>query len=373
MEFCKYLLLTIFMFQMVSVGARQVFDFLGFMWGSVLANFFELLFIIFGIFGVIQSDVLYLLSYSVWSIVWSIWNIFVVLYYLDIKLNSYDIMSLGAESVSWWESNGPGCKIFFYPNHTGIEEDAIKTVRPDLITGCVVDYQKIEMIQATLQILFAICGILCSLYVSCCSKSRDDGIYYKSKAQSTITPIYSIEYSSRRGEDIDVISTNTESDDDDLDTQNSHNKPMTPRRVKRRSVTSRGTLPPPHQAPPPYLRRQSSSQYSSRRHKNPVSRLIQQQYSNSGLNDSSTSNDSNHPLFPECRVELRNVNRGFINPALDTESERPTSARSTYSNFHGARGKPRLIPPTHSTFFAPSEQPPPAYRSNISVNSETVI
>jgi hypothetical protein len=24
-----------------------------------------------------------------------------------------------------------------------------------------------------------------------------------------------------------------------------------------------------------------------------------------GLNDSSTSNDSSHPLFPECRVELR--------------------------------------------------------------------
>jgi len=59
---------------------------------------------------------------------------------------------------------------------------------------------------------------------------------------------------------------------------------MTPRRVKRRSVTSRGTLPPPHQAPPPYLRRQSSSQYSSRRHKNPVSRLIQQQYSSMYIN-----------------------------------------------------------------------------------------
>jgi len=70
--------------------------------------------------------------------------------------------------------------------------------------------------------------------------------------------------------------------DGDLDAQSSHSKPMTPRRVKRRSVTSRGTLPPSHQAPPPYLRRQSSSQYSSRRHKNPVSRLIQQQYSSNG-------------------------------------------------------------------------------------------
>lgn len=374
MEFCKYLLLTIFLFQLVSVGARQAFDFLGFMWGSVLANFFELLFIIFGIFGVVQSDVLYLLSYSAWSVVWCIWNIFVVLYYLELPIfsNSFDVMSLGADSVSWWESNGPGCRIFFYPNHTGIEEDAIKPVRPDLITGCVVDYQKIETAQASLQILFAVFGILCSLYVSCCSKSRDEGIYYKSKQPKTITPIYSIEYSSRRGDEIEEISTISGSEDGDLDAQSSHSKPMTPRRVKRRSVTSRGTLPPPHQAPPPYLRRQSSSQYSSRRHKNPVSRLIQQQYSNNGLNDSSTSNDSSHPLFPECRVELRHVNRGIVNPALDTESERPTSARSTYSNFHGARGRPRQVS-THSTFFAPSEQPPPAYRSNASVNSETVI
>jgi len=65
-------------------------------------------------------------------------------------------MSLGADSVSWWESNGPGCRVFFYPNHTGIEEDAIKPVRPDLITGCVIDYQKIETAQAALQILFAV-------------------------------------------------------------------------------------------------------------------------------------------------------------------------------------------------------------------------
>jgi len=65
-------------------------------------------------------------------------------------------MSLGADSVSWWESNGPGCRVFFYPNHTGIEEDAIKPIRPDLITGCVMDYQKIETAQASLQILFAV-------------------------------------------------------------------------------------------------------------------------------------------------------------------------------------------------------------------------
>lgn len=33
------------------------------------------------------------------------------------------------------------------------------------------------------------------------------GIYYKSKQPKTITPIYSIEYSSRRGDEIEEIST----------------------------------------------------------------------------------------------------------------------------------------------------------------------
>lgn len=79
-------------------------------------------------------------------------------------------MSLGADSVSWWESNGPGCKVFFYPNHTGIEEDAIKPVRPDLVTGCVMDYQKIETAQASLQILLAVSylGLLLNYLVNVC-------------------------------------------------------------------------------------------------------------------------------------------------------------------------------------------------------------
>lgn len=33
------------------------------------------------------------------------------------------------------------------------------------------------------------------------------GIYYKSKQPKTVTPIYSIEYSSRRGDEIEEIST----------------------------------------------------------------------------------------------------------------------------------------------------------------------
>lgn len=74
-------------------------------------------------------------------------------------------MSLGADSVSWWESNGPGCKVFFYPNHTGIEEDAIKPVRPDLVTGCIMDYQTIETGQASLQILLAVSYYLFKKYI----------------------------------------------------------------------------------------------------------------------------------------------------------------------------------------------------------------
>lgn len=44
--------------------------------------------------------------------------------------------------------------------------------------------------------------MLCNLLLFCFL-----GIYYKNKPQKTITPIYSIEYSSRRGDEIEEIST----------------------------------------------------------------------------------------------------------------------------------------------------------------------
>lgn len=212
---------------------------------------------------------------------------------------------------------------------------------------------------------------------------------------------------------------------------------MTPRRVKRRSVNSRGTLPPQYQQrqepqPPPYIRRptygstRSSARSSARRHRasthNPVSRFLEQQqqltlhhqststsqntqnrpkkYPNyvifSVLNDSSTSNDSCRvPPFTSSQSQLLSAadlqnaaaEIGHVNPnfASNTSLDRPPSARSSYSNYHGVRtlafnkqATPQVpsnscrrgTRSAYSTFF---NDGPPAYEIQGVVNSETVI
>lgn len=41
---------------------RQVFDFLGFMWGPILVNFFNIIFVILGFFGAFQYQIKYLIT-----------------------------------------------------------------------------------------------------------------------------------------------------------------------------------------------------------------------------------------------------------------------------------------------------------------------
>ena len=46
-------MLTIVSFQIATVE-RQVFDFLGYMWGPIIGNFLHILVVIIGLFGAIQ-------------------------------------------------------------------------------------------------------------------------------------------------------------------------------------------------------------------------------------------------------------------------------------------------------------------------------
>lgn len=113
------------------------------------------------------------------------------------------------------------------------------------------------------------------------------------------------------------------------------------------------------------------------------------------LNDSSTSNDSYRPPFTTSQsqllsaAELMNSNKvGHVNPNFtsSTSLDRPPSARSSYSNYHGVRTLAynnkqaaaqvpsnsirRNSRPAYSTFF---NDGPPAYEIQGVVNSETVI
>lgn len=58
-----YVLILLCVFQIVTIQ-RQVFDFLGYMWLPIIANFVNIILIIFGSFGAVQYVTNYLLAVS---------------------------------------------------------------------------------------------------------------------------------------------------------------------------------------------------------------------------------------------------------------------------------------------------------------------
>uniref|UniRef100_A0A8B9R4B0 Sodium/potassium-transporting ATPase subunit beta-1-interacting protein n=1 Tax=Anas platyrhynchos TaxID=8839 RepID=A0A8B9R4B0_ANAPL len=67
----------------VSVLERQIFDFLGYQWAPILANFIHIIVVILGLFGTIQYRPRYITGYAVWLILWVTWNVFVICFYLE--------------------------------------------------------------------------------------------------------------------------------------------------------------------------------------------------------------------------------------------------------------------------------------------------
>lgn len=87
---------------------RQVFDFLGYQWAPILANFLHIMAIILGMFGTVQFRFRYLIfvsipltaswlaswlqtvlticvfQYAVWLVLWVGWNSFIICFYLEV-------------------------------------------------------------------------------------------------------------------------------------------------------------------------------------------------------------------------------------------------------------------------------------------------
>uniref|UniRef100_A0A8C0EXI8 Sodium/potassium-transporting ATPase subunit beta-1-interacting protein n=1 Tax=Bubo bubo TaxID=30461 RepID=A0A8C0EXI8_BUBBB len=62
----------------------QVFDFLGYQWAPILANFLHIIIVILGLFGTIQYRPRYIVVYAIWTAVWVTWNIFIICFYLEV-------------------------------------------------------------------------------------------------------------------------------------------------------------------------------------------------------------------------------------------------------------------------------------------------
>ncbi|XP_033303077.1 sodium/potassium-transporting ATPase subunit beta-1-interacting protein isoform X2 [Bombus vosnesenskii] len=217
----RHFLLTICTLQLITTVERQVFDFLGFMWAPILVNFFNIIFVILGFFGAFQYRPKYIISYCIWNTLWLGWNIFMICFYLDVGVldKNSDILNLGTGSFSWWHVNGPGCKAIYDVT----EPELFRPARPTNVTDCVLDYEVVEILHASTQCILGFIAIVGGICLSKVFLEEDDSSQAKRKKKQP-RPLYSIEYSQPEP---------TVHDD------SVSPKPMTPRRVKRRSVISR--------------------------------------------------------------------------------------------------------------------------------------
>ncbi|XP_064473588.1 sodium/potassium-transporting ATPase subunit beta-1-interacting protein 3-like [Ornithodoros turicata] len=281
----RALILTVCIIQLVLTFQRQVFDFLGYMWAPILGNFFQIVFVILGFFGTYHYRTRYIASYLAWSLVWIGWNVFIICFYLEVGALSRDssILNIGTGSRSWWEANGFGCKATF---NFSSSNDILAITKPVSVEGCLLNYFYVECIQAGVQCFLAFIGFVGGCYVIYLYNQEDDSSARKKR--TTQIPPYSIEFRA----------TPATAVPDPL-------RPMTPRRVKRRSTRSKR---------------------SSQRYKNPVTRLMDRSLDTSSNDSYAHLGGQCNPVYGGSRSSLHSL-YGKANPNMNPAGGRLPSSR----------------------------------------------
>uniref|UniRef100_A0A665T794 Sodium/potassium-transporting ATPase subunit beta-1-interacting protein n=1 Tax=Echeneis naucrates TaxID=173247 RepID=A0A665T794_ECHNA len=160
----RCMLILLCCLQLITTLERQVFDFLGYQWAPIMINFFHIIVVILGQFGVIQYRSRYVIMYLLWTLLWIGWNVFVSCLYLDLGglSKDSDILSLGVSSHrSWWKDNGPGCESAGLPSAGWHDQQ-----NPELTTvlSCWLEYQYIEVLHCIIQLLISLLGFVYSCY-----------------------------------------------------------------------------------------------------------------------------------------------------------------------------------------------------------------
>uniref|UniRef100_A0A803VQ65 Sodium/potassium-transporting ATPase subunit beta-1-interacting protein n=1 Tax=Ficedula albicollis TaxID=59894 RepID=A0A803VQ65_FICAL len=159
---------------------RQVFDFLGYQWAPILANFLHIIIVILGLFGTIQYRPRYIVVYAIWTAVWVTWNIFIICFYLEVGGLSKDSELLTfniSRHQSWWSENGPGCvrKEASMSGIRGLDNHSYISV-----IGCALEYRYIEVMHSSFQILIALVGFVYACYVVSVFTEEEDSCKYLS-------------------------------------------------------------------------------------------------------------------------------------------------------------------------------------------------
>nr|XP_007998937.1 sodium/potassium-transporting ATPase subunit beta-1-interacting protein 3 isoform X2 [Chlorocebus sabaeus] len=133
--------------QLISALERQIFDFLGFQWAPILGNFLHIIVVILGLFGTIQYRPRYIM--------------------VDTDLMTFNI----SVHRSWWREHGPGCvRRVLPPSAHGMMDDYTYVS----VTGCIVDFQYLEVIHSAVQILLSLVGFVYACYVISISMEEED-------------------------------------------------------------------------------------------------------------------------------------------------------------------------------------------------------
>uniref|UniRef100_A0A8C2NQU5 Sodium/potassium-transporting ATPase subunit beta-1-interacting protein n=2 Tax=Capra hircus TaxID=9925 RepID=A0A8C2NQU5_CAPHI len=147
---------TLFALLQLSALERQIFDFLGFQWAPILGNFLHIIVVILGLFGTIQYRPRYIVVYTVWTALWVTWNVFIICFYLEVGglSKDTDLMTFNISvHRSWWREHGPGCvRRVLPPSAHGMTDDYTYVS----VTGCIVDFQYLEVIHSAVQILLSL-------------------------------------------------------------------------------------------------------------------------------------------------------------------------------------------------------------------------
>ncbi|XP_064363549.1 sodium/potassium-transporting ATPase subunit beta-1-interacting protein 3 isoform X7 [Dromaius novaehollandiae] len=124
--------------QLLAALERQIFDFLGFQWAPILGNFLQIIVVILGLFGTIQFRPRYIV--------------------VETDLMTFNI----SMHRSWWREHGPGCiRRVVRPSAPGILDDYSYVS----VTGCIIDFQYLEVIHSAIQILLSLIGFVYACYV----------------------------------------------------------------------------------------------------------------------------------------------------------------------------------------------------------------
>ena len=243
----RNLLYAIMALQLISTLERQVFDFLGYMWIPILANFLHTLVVILGIFGVYQYTSKHMVTYLIWCLLWSAWNIFLICYYLNLfgLDREDDILTFGTEGFSYWLEHGYGCKpVYFQANETTPEDSfwgevPPLVIRPSVVNDCLIDYQYVEVIHAGIQLVLVVWALVFGIPLAHYLLTVVEPKYRQSCKKRPLAnghAMYSIEYNQ-----VNETTTNNTQETDFYSLESAGNgdvRPhMTPRRVKRRSYT----------------------------------------------------------------------------------------------------------------------------------------